>query len=69
MASKCDDKQVKRKPVVKTEAPDDDSIRGDPTDSSRVKWALHVINVHQGDSILVEIKGDEGKKGCHTMYM
>ena len=70
MSTKSEDSQVKTKPQNEEEHPQDDSkadstpeIGGASFGGNKVKWTLHAINVHQGDSFLLELKqGDEGKE-------
>ena len=73
MSTKTDDSQVKTKSKNEVEHPQDDSKAtgktesgGTSTGDDKVPWTLHVINVHQGDSFLLELEqGDKGKK-CAT---
>ena len=73
MSTKTDDSQVKIEPKDEVECPQDDSKAAGTTESGgaslgggKAKWTLHAINVHQGDSFLLDIKqGDEGKEVCH----
>lgn len=69
MSTKSDDSQDKTKPKNEVEQPQDDSkaastteIVGASSSGSKVKWTLHAINVHQGDSFLLELEQDDKGK-------